>query len=382
MIYLVGTFIALFLAAIALTKKGRTTADLLLGIWMIVVGLHVFSYYSYLTQLIYSYPAFLGSNFPLPFLHGPLLFLYTLALTRPEQFQSKRWLLHGILPLSIIALYAPFWSLSAEQKVVVFKQEGRGYEGVMEISSLLLTSSGIFYVVATHYLLQKHRKRILNQFSNQEKINLNWLRFLFYAMGLIWFFIIFLHNDPLIFSSSSVFVVLIGYFGIKQTGIFTHLPIPLESPSSTPELALQLAEVEVEETNSDLQRKKYAKSGLNEERANELRERLEELMLVERLFIEPELTLTDLANRLDTHPNYLSQVINEIEGINFYDYINHLRVEEFKRLLLRPENQRFTLLAIAYDCGFNSKSAFNRCFKKTTGLSPSEYVKQLKAVYK
>ncbi|HAK80574.1 MAG TPA: AraC family transcriptional regulator [Runella sp.] len=376
MIYLVGTFIALFLAAIALTKKGRTTADLLLGIWMVVVGLHVFSFYSYLTQLIYTYPAFLGSNFPLPFLHGPLLYLYTLALTRPEQFQSKKWLLHGVLPLIIIAIYAPFWRLSAEQKVEVFKQEGKGYEDVLEISSLLLTSSGIFYVLATHYLLQKHRKRILNQFSNQEKINLNWLRFLFYAMGIIWFFIIFLQNDPLIFSSSSVFVVLIGYFGIKQTGIFTA---PLESPSTHPESALQLAEVE--ETNSDLQRKKYAKSGLNEERAQELRERLEELMLIERLFIEPELALTDLANRLDTHPNYLSQVINEVEGINFYDYVNRLRVEEFKRLLSLPENQRFTLLALAYDCGFNSKSAFNRCFKKTTGLSPSEYAKQLKAVY-
>ena len=81
------------------------------------------------------------------------------------------------------------------------------------------------------------------------------------------------------------------------------------------------------------------------------------------------------------HPNYLSQVINEVEGINFYDYVNRLRVEEFKRLLSLPENQRFTLLALAYDCGFNSKSAFNRCFKKTTGLSPSEYAKQLKAVY-
>jgi AraC-like DNA-binding protein len=100
-------------------------------------------------------------------------------------------------------------------------------------------------------------------------------------------------------------------------------------------------------------------------------------MVIEKLFTEPELTLTDLSSRLGVHSNYLSQVINEAEGVNFYDYINLLRIDEFKRLVLLPENQKYTLLALAFECGFNSKSAFNRCFKKATELSPSEYVKQL-----
>lgn len=374
MIYLVGTFIALFLALIILTKKGRTTADLILGIWMIVVSMHVFSYYSYLTQLIYRYPAFLGINFPLPFLHGPLLYLYTLALTRPEQFRSKKWMLHGAMPFFIIALYSPFWMLSGAQKIEVFKREGAGYEFTLLVSNALLTISGVFYVVTTNYLLQKHRKRILNQFSYQEKINLNWLRFLFYAMGLIWFFIIFLKNDPLIFSASSIFVVFIGYYGIKQVGIFTNTsPTP---PELTPPFQLATEEPQA----LDVHKKKYAKSGLNEDRAQDLHQRLEELMHDKKLFTDPELTLTDLANRLAIHPNYLSQVINEVAGVNFYDYINHHRVEEFKRQIVLPHNQRFTLLAIAYDCGFNSKSAFNRYFKKMTGFSPSDYVKQHRAV--
>ena len=83
MIYIVGTFTAFFLALTILTKKGRTTADFILGIWMMIVGIHVFSYYGFIDQFIYDYPIFLGINFPLPFLHGPLLYLYTLALTRP-----------------------------------------------------------------------------------------------------------------------------------------------------------------------------------------------------------------------------------------------------------------------------------------------------------
>ena len=89
-----------------------------------------------------------------------------------------------------------------------------------------------------------------------------------------------------------------------------------------------------------------------------------------------ELTLTELAKALDVHPHYLSQAINTFEGKTFYDYVNTLRVEEFKRLVALPESKKYTLLALALDCGFNSKTSFNRNFKSVTGLAPSEYLKQ------
>ncbi len=82
-----------------------------------------------------------------------------------------------------------------------------------------------------------------------------------------------------------------------------------------------------------------------------------------------------MALELGTHPNYLSQIINEKEGKSFYDFVNSFRVEEFKRLVKDSKNKQFTLLALAYDCGFNSKSSFNRYFKKNTGKTPSEFVK-------
>jgi AraC-like DNA-binding protein len=369
MLYVIGVFISLFLALLIFTKKGRTLADIVLGIWMLVVGFHLFSYYLYISNQLFSYPFLLGSNLPIPFFHGPLLYLYTLALTQPERFKQKTWLLHFLLPLVMILLYTPFYLLSYEQKIYVYQHNGKGYETLMFWSGWLLNISGVVYVIINFWLLQRHQKRILGQFSNQEKINLHWLRFLFYMMAVMWVFIIWIQNDTLIFSASSVFVVLIGYFGIKQVGIFTN-----HRPALSPMLlepALEMAEDE--EPN----KKKYAKSGLSEEAAKDLHTRLAALMQFERLFTEPDLTLTDLATRLDTHPNYLSQVINETEGVNFYDYINTLRVEEFKRLVVLPENQRFTLLALAYDCGFNSKSAFNRFFKKATNVSPSEYAKRV-----
>ena len=92
-----------------------------------------------------------------------------------------------------------------------------------------------------------------------------------------------------------------------------------------------------------------------------------------------ELSVGELASILKVHPNYLSQIINEREGINFYEYVNHFRVEEFKRLITIPKNQKITLLSLAYDCGFNSKSSFNTAFIKQVGMTPSAFRKQEKA---
>jgi AraC-like DNA-binding protein len=368
MLIIIGIFIAFFLALIILTKKGNNLPDVILGIWMIVIGFHLSSYYAYVSGIIYQYPFFLGFNLPFPFLHSPLLYLYTLALTNPSKVNIKVYAIHFVIPVVMILWFSPFFLSSNAEKVEVFQNEGRGYERVMLVSEIIMDISGIVYVIANFILLQKHKKRILNQFSNQEKINLNWLRFLYFVMALMWIFIIVVKNDTLIFSATSVFVIFIGYFGIKQVGIFTdNNPEIIENEAVVAEEMVLIDEIS--------ERKKYAKSGLNHDTAKELHQRLQLLMEKEKLFTEPELTLTDLAKKLDIHPNYLSQVINEIEGVNFYDYVNGWRIEEFKLLVSLPQNHKFTLLALAYDCGFNSKSAFNRYFKKVTDISPSEYAK-------
>ena len=102
-------------------------------------------------------------------------------------------------------------------------------------------------------------------------------------------------------------------------------------------------------------------------------------MNTEKLFKENDLTLAQLASRLNTHPNYLSQVINDKENKSFFDYINTLRTKEFIEIVSNADNQKYTLMGLAFECGFNSKSSFNKYFKKITGKSPSEYLDLLRA---
>lgn len=92
-------------------------------------------------------------------------------------------------------------------------------------------------------------------------------------------------------------------------------------------------------------------------------------------YLDPSLTLRELANQIDIHPNQLSWLLNEHQGKNFNEFINAYRVEKFKRIAKAPENANLTLIGLAYDCGFNSKTVFNTYFKKETGLTPKQYLR-------
>src|SRR5690606_35862983 len=100
---------------------------------------------------------------------------------------------------------------------------------------------------------------------------------------------------------------------------------------------------------------------------------LESLMISEKLYLDPELGLNSLAQRFDVTHNHLSMLLNDHIGKNFHDYVNAFRIEEVKERLLDPMYNNLTISSIGGDCGFNSKSAFNRIFKNSTGKTPSEY---------
>ncbi|MCB0642793.1 MAG: AraC family transcriptional regulator, partial [Phaeodactylibacter sp.] len=217
-----------------------------------------------------------------------------------------------------------------------------------------------------------HEAYILTKFSYTEDINLGWLNRYLWGNIILWLsFLTFevIGSKLLDFYPHEVgfipgFVVLVGlilYLGIygrRQGVIFDSETTPLLEP----------LEEEVAE-------EKYQSSSLTDERAALYLKQLRVYMDREKPYLEPKMTIAKLAERADIPVNYLSQVINDRLDQNFFDFINSYRVREFQELLEQPDNSQYTLLSLAHDAGFNSKSTFNAIFKKFTGQTPSEYVR-------
>jgi AraC-like DNA-binding protein len=365
MLYLIGIIITFFLVVLLATKKNKSEADKILALWLFFTGLHLVLFYLHFNNEYIQLPFLLGLEIPMPFVQGPFLYLYTSALTNQDKY--KKYNLVHFIPFAItLVLLIPFFSLPYNEKINIYKNEGKGYEQLVTVIYFGILLSGILYSLLSLQKLSKHRKNITEQFSFTEKINLTWLSYLILGSSVIWVVVIFC-DDQFIFSTVVLYLFFIGYFGIKQVGIFTNKPIVNH------EEALELPEVSPTENQSE--KIKYEKSGLGTLELQSIHQKLTEIMEEEKLYKNSELTLSELSQKLNVHPNTLSQVINTVEQKNFYDYINYQRVEEFKRIILLPENQKFTLLSLAFECGFNSKTAFNRNFKKATGLSPSAYLK-------
>lgn len=361
MFYLGGVGLACFLTLLLLSKSNKTGADKILAGWLLLITVHLLFFYFRKMEL---YPQLLGIDMPLPLMHGPFLYVYTLTLTNRARSLGIS-LLHFMPPLAVVLYLIPFLVLPVEQKVFVYDNKGVGYETFNMIRTIAVIISGVLYVILSSLVLRKHRISIANQFSNTENINLQWLQYLIYWIAVIWILVI-VSNDYWIFGAAVLFILFIGFFGIRQVGIF-------QSPETSPDKEAATVSTDEIETQS-AEKRKYQKSGLSPDSSVLLHRQLDQVMSDEKLYRESELSLADLAARLNTQPNYLSQVINEQEGKNFYDYINTLRIEEFKRVAASPESRKYTLLALAEQCGFNSKSSFNRHFKKVTGQSPSEFM--------
>jgi AraC-like DNA-binding protein len=122
-------------------------------------------------------------------------------------------------------------------------------------------------------------------------------------------------------------------------------------------------------------RKKYKRSGLTSEHSRDIVKKLDEVINSQKLFLNPQLTLSDLAEAIDESTNTVSQALNENLGKNYYEYINSFRLDNFIELFKDPRYNQFTMLAVAYESGFNSKSTFNAYFKKSMGKTPREYCK-------
>ncbi|MCR9066037.1 MAG: helix-turn-helix domain-containing protein [Cytophagales bacterium] len=120
---------------------------------------------------------------------------------------------------------------------------------------------------------------------------------------------------------------------------------------------------------------KTASISLEQAEVSEALEKLRSYMNAEKPFLDPSLSLRSLAAQIEIHPNQLSWILNEQEGKNFNEYINRQRIEHFKKLVLDKSNAHISIIGLAYESGFNSKTVFNTTFKKLEGVTPSQYQK-------
>ena len=362
-IIIIGIFFSLFYFVLLLSNKSKTLPDSILTVWMATICIHLFSYYLNYQGYWDIYPHLVGITAPFPLFYGPLLYLYILHSIKNEKHLSKKDYLHFIPVLfSYIYMSKFYFFYSADEKRLVDIGKIDDFDVFSNVLLVAFIISGITYSAYSSQLLNKYKRLLDNNFSNTERIDLNWLRGFIWGVGLIFLTgiiiivtrnligLTYLFNPDYIFYSMIVFAILaLGYFGIRHQNIFVDNVI------------VEVVEKEV-----------YKRSGLKEEVAKSKHNNLLEIMDNQKPYLEPKLSLYTLAQILNITPNHLSQIINQFEQQNFNDFINKYRVEEF--IDKASQNTHFTFLALALESGFNSKSTFNAVFKKHKGLTPSQFM--------
>lgn len=293
-------------------------------------------------------------------LHGFFLYLCTKSLISKSYKNFKKEYL-TIVGYILLALVGFLFYNSYPQIITI-------------ITRMFAFCFNALFVVLAVRLFHQYRAFLQTNFSNIDKLSFDWMKFL--AFGLIFLLsgaliLVILHDFfSFQFSLYSLFAIVVllfvnvlGFRGIKHSTIFNRTVIPYSQPQ-----AEEQAPVDKE--------KSYANYGLKQDDAVSLSEQLKNYMKTEKPYTNMDLTLKDLASALDTYPHYITQVLNTVFNQNFYDFVNTYRIEEAQKRLHDPQFKNLTILAIAYDCGFNSKSTFNRIFKQKTELTPSDYRKQ------
>jgi AraC-like DNA-binding protein len=224
------------------------------------------------------------------------------------------------------------------------------------------------YLLIAFQLARQKNKKLKLYFSSIEKINFGWLKLVVTAFCVMWIVDIINWTTYLLRAGTTTSVELLEFISILINFIFANLLI-LKN--------LKLPQIEIERGNGN-GKHKYESSTLTEQEKVQILARLENIMSNEKLYLNSSLNLGETARHLSIAPRYLSQVINELKRQNFYDYVNNYRINEAKMLLSDPNHENDKILAVQYDCGFNSKSVFNTLFKKNTGVTPSEYRKMSK----
>ena len=241
----------------------------------------------------------------------------------------------------------------------------------------MITSLVIYHLLA-YRQWKKHRESLQHYFADARSLQLNWVRqfviisfftgvIIVTSLYLLYINYPFGHEYRYGFLVITLVIYWFSYTALTKPAVFStikgHAEVDDKNPSRITPLKVYHSVT------------RYANSKLEEEEVGEIQNGLK-MIMENKIFLEPELTINGLAQKLNCSRHHLSQVLNEHLKQSYYDYINNFRVNEVMILLRDPARQHQKIASIAYDAGFNSLSTFNEVFKKTTGQTPSQFRKQ------
>ena len=346
----IGFSQALFSGILTITKKKQSISDKLLSAWLFLLAIEFLSFG--IESKIYPDFLFLTNTF---LLFNPALYLYTCSLTNPDYKLRINQLLH-ILPYLFFKIAA--WIIKEPQSFETFFDPDKTL-WFRIIFTIFGISSWVVYLTLSVLLLKKHRKIVKNEFSTIDIfINYAWLMFVIilyvtYCFTVfIWGITNLIYYNTLslsIFNYSMLlfFIYIFGFYGLKQEDLFKRKnnPIVLNKPQTL-----------------------NIPSASREKIKNSLFHYFEK----ESPYLNPDLNMTLLSEKLKIPKHHITEVLNNDLNKNFFLFVNEYRVEAVKIKLADPKNP-YSIEAIGYECGFNSKSTFFSVFKNITGMTPSEF---------
>lgn len=351
---------AIILSALIIQKKPRKIAHIFLAMLVFFHALNAINIV--VVNILKDYDlmyVFRYIQLELLYGIGPALYFYTLAITKPNfEFKKKDWIHFIPLLLEFIFYRTSFYRDGSNGLYVT---------PMPTISYVYLTQqwigmvSLITYGIVSLNILLKYQKKLKDFYSRIEDKSINWLKVPIIIYGSFYvFWNILSEIDRFIFNRS-----LKEYYFLPTFVIITIISCWIGFKGYIRKDQYLLPDIENETDETD-------------DKDIEFVNKLNNLMSKEKPHLNPDLNLTKLAELLNMKTRVVSQKINENYSKSFYDLINFYRVEEFKNYIKNNNTEKFSLLGIAYECGFNSKSTFNLAFKKNTQLTPSQFIRKIK----
>lgn len=326
--------------------------------------------------------------FYVPFLHlffiGPVIFFYIKSVLNPSFQFTKKQFIHFIPGILYLLYSVAVWvtdKLILKDYYFYENQADKDFALWYQVLGLL-SMMGYFTASLNYYQLYKKLIFQVTSFANQ--ILFNWIQNFLYAflamliLRIIFYLLPYIVEMPKDYTGIwwhyLFFSIILYYIGITGYSNPIHTTIPFQVSLAENKPVFLLSNLKNSENTIDIDFETIPNEKDTE--VLEWKEKIDALLQNELLYKNPELTILDIAKKLNTSVNLISKSINKGFQMNFNDYINTFRIEAIKEKLHQNEHQKNTLLSIALDCGFNSKATFNRAFKKNTGFSPKDFLEK------